>query len=220
MTCSSRISLSVRRRTKIKRLRGSNRGSIHDSCWKKPRRDRCTASPTAPGMAADFVCSRSWCGSRHLGSPQDNGMSAVYATRVSSQRRWRTPRFTGLIVPMFGSRIAEAKRGSEVFGEAEQVAEVCQTTGPRRRELTADRIWCHRLAEAVAECPSVVNEQIDSYAHMQLIQLLNEGKIEFRRVGTHRRVRFEGLIAYQRRADADRRAALAELAAYDQEIGL
>src|SRR5713101_4146691 len=167
MTCSSRISLSVRRRTKIKRLRGSNRGSIHDSCWKKPRRDRCTASPTAPGMAADFVCSRSWCGSRHLGSPQDNGMSAVYATRVSSQRRWRTPRFTGLIVPMFGSRIAEAKRGLEVFGEAEQVAEICQSTGPRRRELTADRIWCHRLAEAVAECPSVVNEQIDSYAHMQ-----------------------------------------------------
>lgn len=53
-----------------------------------------------------------------------------------------------------------------------------------------------------------------------LIQLLDEGKIEFRRVGTHRRVRFEGLMAYKRRADADRRAALAELAAYDQEIGL
>jgi hypothetical protein len=53
-----------------------------------------------------------------------------------------------------------------------------------------------------------------------LIQLLDEGKIEFRRVGTHRRVRFEGLIAYKRRADADRRAALAELAAYDQEMGI
>ncbi|MBC7928268.1 MAG: DNA-binding protein, partial [Bryobacteraceae bacterium] len=50
--------------------------------------------------------------------------------------------------------------------------------------------------------------------------LLDEGKIEFRRVGTHRRVRFEGLMAYKRRADADRRAVLAELAAYDQEIGL
>jgi excisionase family DNA binding protein len=53
-----------------------------------------------------------------------------------------------------------------------------------------------------------------------LIQLLDEGKIEFRRVGTHRRIRFEALMSYKRRADADRRAALAELAAYDQELGL
>ena len=53
-----------------------------------------------------------------------------------------------------------------------------------------------------------------------LIQLLDEGKIEYRRVGTHRRVRFEGLVAYKHRADSDRRAALAELAAYDQEIRL
>ena len=53
-----------------------------------------------------------------------------------------------------------------------------------------------------------------------LIQLLDEGKIEFRRVRTHRRVRFEGVMGYKRRVDADRRAVLAELAAYDQEIGL
>ena len=53
-----------------------------------------------------------------------------------------------------------------------------------------------------------------------LIQLLNAGKIEFRKVGTHRRVRFESLMEYKRRADADRRAALAELVAYDQELGI
>jgi excisionase family DNA binding protein len=53
-----------------------------------------------------------------------------------------------------------------------------------------------------------------------LIQLLDEGKIEYRRVGTHRRVRFEALMAYKRKLDADRRSALDELAAYDQEIGL
>jgi excisionase family DNA binding protein len=53
-----------------------------------------------------------------------------------------------------------------------------------------------------------------------LIQLLDEGKIEYRKVGTHRRVRFEALMAYKRATDAERRAALAKLAAYDQEIGI
>jgi excisionase family DNA binding protein len=53
-----------------------------------------------------------------------------------------------------------------------------------------------------------------------LIQLLDEGKIEYRKIGTHRKVRFESLMAFKRRADAERRAALAELAAYDQEIGI
>jgi excisionase family DNA binding protein len=53
-----------------------------------------------------------------------------------------------------------------------------------------------------------------------LIQLLDEGKIAHRRVGTHRRVRFESLMQYKRQMDAARRAALEELAAYDQELGI
>jgi excisionase family DNA binding protein len=53
-----------------------------------------------------------------------------------------------------------------------------------------------------------------------LIQLLEEGKIEYRRVGTHRRVRFEALMKYKRQTDKERRAVLNELAAYDQELGL
>jgi excisionase family DNA binding protein len=53
-----------------------------------------------------------------------------------------------------------------------------------------------------------------------LIQLLDEGKIEFRLVGTHRRVRLDALMRYKRQVDAERRAALDELAAYDQEMGL
>lgn len=53
-----------------------------------------------------------------------------------------------------------------------------------------------------------------------LIQLLNEGGIEFRKVGTHRRVRFESVMRYKRQLDTERKAALAELSAYDQEIGL
>ena len=53
-----------------------------------------------------------------------------------------------------------------------------------------------------------------------LIQLLDDGKIEYRRVGTHRRVRFEALMKYKHHADEQRRAVLEELAAYDQELGI
>jgi excisionase family DNA binding protein len=53
-----------------------------------------------------------------------------------------------------------------------------------------------------------------------LIELLNAGEIEYRKVGTHRRVRFEALMAYKRKNEAARAAALDALAAYDQEIGI
>jgi excisionase family DNA binding protein len=53
-----------------------------------------------------------------------------------------------------------------------------------------------------------------------LIELLQHGKIRFRKVGTHRRVRFDDLMAYKRSADTARKATLEDLAAYDQELGL
>ena len=53
-----------------------------------------------------------------------------------------------------------------------------------------------------------------------LIRLLNEGKLSHHRVGAHRRIPLDELLKYKRQADAARRAALAELAAYDQELGI
>jgi len=53
-----------------------------------------------------------------------------------------------------------------------------------------------------------------------LIRLLNEGKMEFHKVGTHRRVPFKSALTYKRQIDAERKAVLAELAAYDQELGI
>ena len=59
-----------------------------------------------------------------------------------------------------------------------------------------------------------------SISSRSLTQLLNEGKVEFRRVPTGRRVRFEALMEYKRQADAERRKALQQLAASDQELGI
>lgn len=53
-----------------------------------------------------------------------------------------------------------------------------------------------------------------------LIQMLNQNLIPYRKVGTHRRIPFVKAIEYKRKLESQRREALAELVAYDQEIGL
>ena len=53
-----------------------------------------------------------------------------------------------------------------------------------------------------------------------LIQLLDEKKIEYRRVGAHLRIRFKALLRHKRQADEARCAVLDELAIYDPELGI
>lgn len=53
-----------------------------------------------------------------------------------------------------------------------------------------------------------------------LIQLLEKGEIPFHKIGTHRRVRYQDVIAYKKRVDVARRAALEELSKQAQELGL
>jgi excisionase family DNA binding protein len=53
-----------------------------------------------------------------------------------------------------------------------------------------------------------------------LIRLLEEGKIPYRKVGTHRRILFTDLMAYKKQVDADRLAALEELTAQAQALNM
>jgi excisionase family DNA binding protein len=53
-----------------------------------------------------------------------------------------------------------------------------------------------------------------------LIGLLDAGKIEYRKVGTHRRIKFADLVKYQQEDYARRRAALDRLTADAQDLGL
>ena len=51
-----------------------------------------------------------------------------------------------------------------------------------------------------------------------LIKLLDAGELPFHRVGTHRRIKIEDMLAYQQRRDETRKAALDELARVSEEL--
>ncbi|MDB1087243.1 helix-turn-helix domain-containing protein [Streptomyces sp. ACA25] len=53
-----------------------------------------------------------------------------------------------------------------------------------------------------------------------LIGLLEAGEIDYRKVGTHRRIKAQSLLEYQRHDDRKRREAADELTAVNQEMGL
>lgn len=53
-----------------------------------------------------------------------------------------------------------------------------------------------------------------------LVKLLEENKLSFRRVGSHRRVLFRDLMNFKRKEDEQRLKALEELAADAQELNL
>lgn len=53
-----------------------------------------------------------------------------------------------------------------------------------------------------------------------LIQLLNEGKINFRRISKHRRIPFEAVMEYKRKARAERQAVIDEFVSYNEELGI
>ncbi len=71
-----------------------------------------------------------------------------------------------------------------------------------------------------AELTTTEAARILKVSHLFLIGLLEQGEIPFRMVGTHRRILFRDLRAFQQKNEADRLKALEELSALDQEHGL
>jgi excisionase family DNA binding protein len=68
-----------------------------------------------------------------------------------------------------------------------------------------------------AELTSVQAAELLSVSRPFLIKLLDEGALPYRKVGKHRRIRLEDVLAYKQRIDREREAVLDELVAQAQE---
>jgi len=89
----------------------------------------------------------------------------------------------------------------------------------------------HLLAEmaqghGVTLCPvhaELTTQEAADYLNVSrpyLIRLLEQGKVPFHMVGTHRRVKFSDLEAFRKTAEDERRRVMDELAAQAQELGM
>ena len=68
-----------------------------------------------------------------------------------------------------------------------------------------------------AELTTVEAAEVLNVSRPYLIKMLSEGALPYRKVGKHRRIRMEDVMAYKARIDREREAVLDELAADAQE---
>jgi len=90
---------------------------------------------------------------------------------------------------------------------------------PHHAELTTQEA-AELTTQEAAELTTQEAAELLNVSRPYLVRLLDDGRIPFHRVGTHRRVLFKDAMTYRAEHRRSRRAALDELSKLDQELGL
>ena len=90
------------------------------------------------------------------------------------------------------------------------------------KDILAEMAQGHAVALLPVQAELTTQQAADllNVSRPYLIRLLEDSKVPFRLVGQHRRVRFDDLLAYQRKDDEDRRRVADELTADAQQLGM
>lgn len=109
----------------------------------------------------------------------------------------------------------------------------CQLVGPSGASTPLPETVLYlleRVAEVMARGDSItvvpVGREVTTQQAADLlnvsrqyfIRLLDEGRVPFRKTGTHRRVRIEDVLSFKEKREKDRRAGLRELSRMTQEF--
>lgn len=110
----------------------------------------------------------------------------------------------------------------------------CKLVGPKGEAIALPEsvfLVLERVAEVMARGDSItvvpVGKEVTTQqaadllnlSRQYLVRMLDEGRIPFRKVGKHRRVRMEDVLEFKVKRDKDRRAGLRELSQLTQEFG-
>ena len=111
---------------------------------------------------------------------------------------------------------------SVASGHARETVELPPSVGALLLDILED-MAAGRTVAVLRNDAELTTQQAADYLNVSrpfLVGLLEAGDVPFRKVGTHRRVRFEDLRRYKGMTDAARRGALDELAAAAQELDM
>lgn len=117
--------------------------------------------------------------------------------------------------------IAIVEEGVENIEDAPQLK-----LPPKVLRLFADMLGSLAQGKAVAIMPKeldVTTQEAAMFLNVSrpyLVRLLDEGKIPFHKVGTHRRIRFEDIVAYKEARRQSSHKALQELVGQAQELDM